>query len=250
MLLLQVWKPSLRSATADSTDLWLALAAGLANELMLATPVLAGLGLLAGGLSAARQFVLGYAYLRLVRSLYGLLLSGIDEIPRLALQGDLDQQVVLPVNWVVAVALSRFDPSRIGSTTFALGLYILYARGASGWWLAMGAVPFAVLTAASLHLATSVTAAFWFPDPRNTLSASLERVTEFYQYPEVIYPGWLREILLCLPLGAAVYLPVRVLGGAPPYLVLIQAVVAVLCWAAAIKHADWSWRRYQSAGGA
>jgi ABC-type uncharacterized transport system permease subunit len=246
-------RASFRNSSVERWDFLMSLGAGILNEVTLLVPLQASLDLLSrmhaapGATAGLIWFVFGYT--RLIRSLYGMLLQGVEDLPYLVLRGELDQVFLTPMNWVFPLAARRFDATRVGA--IVVSILVLRSGLIQGqvWLPVLITIPFSLVVLAQIHLIISLVVSFWLYDPQGTMSALGHRTLEFYQYPEQVYPAPVRGLLWWLPTSLFAF-PVARLAVLNDYQYLwLQLVGLALLSILTAAVARAGRRRYQGAGG-
>ncbi|CAM3824796.1 ABC transporter permease [Marinicrinis lubricantis] len=212
-----------------------------------------------GAIKGWTLYEVGYlfAVMTLSKTIYRTFASDVHHLERYLVNGELDQLLIRPVPVMLALMSQNF---RIMLGELLQGGFVL------GWaisgmmrqgqvdWMVVPLSMFVILTGAvilfSIGLATA-TVGFWI-----TRITELQNITEdaartAAQYPLVLYPNWLKSILLfAIPVGFVNYVPslyiLRDQAGA--WVLLVVALAAIICLGLSL----WFWRygltKYQSTG--
>jgi ABC-type uncharacterized transport system permease subunit len=192
--------------------------------------------------------IFAYGYTRLVRSIHGLLFAGLDWLPVLVQMGDLDRFLMAPANWLVSVSLSQVTIAKASAVACSIALIAISHEGYSLVGLA-AALPLTLIIYWQVSAVIAMTVSFWWMDPRGTLSGVYQRIVDFYQYPETLYPRTLRDALWTFPLGLAVFASMRVsLSGQMGFLIA-QLALALVGAMAVNRLSTAAISRYQGTGG-
>lgn len=235
------------------------LAVGLVTSILWQLSALTFLGIVLqsspalGGFSGAQVvFLFGITAATLGAS--ELLFNQIWMLPSAILTGDLDRLLTYPVNTLLFFLVTRPELHAFGNLLTGLvyvagSLWVLEAP-----WYAWLAVPPCVACATVLYTSMLVifgTISFRVLGhfgqqlliPLNLLQTS--------RYPVVVYPAWLRALLLsAIPYGACIYLPASVLFGQSGAWLPLLAAPLITAVFVLLAHAAWrrGLSRYESSG--
>jgi len=155
-----------------------------------------------------------YAVIILAKTIYRTFASDVHNIEKYLVSGDLDQLLVRPVPVLFALMTQnvRLMPGELaqGVAVLAACLSVLLAEGRIEWW----AVPLTVYSIVvgavilfAIGLATA-TVGFWTTQVEDLQTFTEDAARNAAQYPLLLYPDWLKAILLTvLPVGFVNYLP-------------------------------------------
>ncbi|MDR9854419.1 ABC-2 family transporter protein [Paenibacillus sp. VCA1] len=198
-----------------------------------------------------------FAVMTLSKTLYRTFASDVHHLERYLTTGELDQLLTRPVPILLALMSQnvRLMPGELlqGGGILYWSMHGLIASGQITWT----ALPYTLVVIAigavilfSIGLATA-TAGFW-----TTRIEELQTLTEdasqtAARYPLVLYPAWLRSLLLvAIPVGFVNYVPSLYIlrGEYGPWLICAIALLAAIVLGLAMKFWKFGLSRYQSTG--
>jgi ABC-2 type transport system permease protein len=202
---------------------------------------------------AVRGYEIGDIYLlfAIVALGYGLAyMFAANTGPNLAYliaQGRLDYYLVLPRRLLPHVIFSRMSVSTIGDVTFGLMAYLFTGRFHPieiGLFLLTAVLAGLVLIAFAIITGSL---AFFLGNAQQLSQQATGAVVTFSLYPHTLFSGGARLILFTLlPAGFIGGVPVEVVKGRDPLLLLILILATVAMWGAATAVFYYGLRRYES----
>ncbi|GIP38063.1 ABC transporter permease [Paenibacillus sp. J31TS4] len=212
-----------------------------------------------GDIKGWSLYEIGYLYsvLLLSRAIYRILASDVHHIEKYLVGGELDQLLTRPIPVLLALMTQNvtilLGEVIQGTVLLVLCFQGLLAAGQIGW-LAIPQTALVILAGSVILFAIgllSATAGFWLTRVRDLQNITEDAARNAAQYPLVLYPGWLRMILLTLvPVGFANYVPALYIlrGEYGPWLLLVSTAAAVLLLWVSFRFWRLGLSRYQSAG--
>ncbi len=162
-------------------------------------------------------------------------------------QGRLDYYLVFPRNLLLHVVFSRMQVSTIGDVTFGLTAYLFTGRFHPIEILLFFAtsIPAALILAAFAVIAGSL--AFYIGNAQFVSMQMSNALLTFALYPNSLFSGMARLLLFTLiPAGFVGAIPVDIVKGRDPTLLLILFAVAAVTWGTATAVFYYGLRRYES----
>lgn len=198
-----------------------------------------------------------FAVMTLSKALYRSFANDVHHLENYLTSGDLDQLLTRPVPVLLALMSQNFRmmPGELLQGGFIL-TWALHGMMKAGQitWIAVPFTFLVILTGAailfSIGLATA-TAGFWLTRINELQTLTEDASQTAVRYPLVLYPVWLRSILLVvIPVGFVNYVPsLFILRGELGAWVLLGIVlVAAICLFASMKLWTFGMSRYQSTG--
>ena len=167
-------------------------------------------------------------------SAYGashILFANMNAITRLIVTGELDTFLVQPKDTLINLLCARTSLSAWGDLAYRFILMALtHGRDAAAW----GMFLLAIVIGGLLMTAISVSAhtfTFYFGDASLVGNMAMEFTINFCIYPEGIYRGFVRVVMLSLiPTSFIVHIPLKLARNfSPLWLVILLAVSALYC---------------------
>ncbi|MWV43680.1 hypothetical protein GRF59_08525 [Paenibacillus sp. HJL G12] len=198
-----------------------------------------------------------FAVMTLSKTLYRTFASDVHHLENYLTTGELDQLLTRPVPILLALMSQniRLMPGELlqGGTILYWSMHGLITSGQITW-AALPYTLFIIVTGGvilfSIGLATA-TIGFWITriDELQTLTEDAAQTA--VRYPLVLYPVWLRSLLLIvIPVGFVGYVPSLFIlrGEYGAWLVYGIAFLAVICLIVSLKFWKFGLTRYQSTG--
>ncbi|WP_256257684.1 MULTISPECIES: ABC transporter permease [unclassified Paenibacillus] len=198
-----------------------------------------------------------FAVMTLSKALYRTFANEVHNLEKYLVGGELDQLLTRPVPILFALFTQNFRllPGEFVQGGFVLGWALngMLQSGQIGWT----AIPYTLLSIGTgsvilfaIGLATA-TVGFWM-----TRITELQNITEdaartAAQYPLVLYPGWMKSMLLfVIPVGLVSYAPALFIlrGEYGGWLLAVIGAAALLCLAASLQFWRYGLTKYQSTG--
>lgn len=212
-----------------------------------------------GAIKGWSLYEVGYlfAVMTLSKTLYRTFASDVHHLENYLTTGELDQLLTRPVPILMALMSQniRLMPGELlqGGTILYWSMHGLMAGGQITW-VALPYTLLAIITGAvilfSIGLATAAVG-FWITRINELQTLTEDAAQTAVRYPLILYPAWLRSILLViLPVGFVNYVPSLFIlrGEYGPWLICAIAVLAGLCLALSLKLWKFGLTRYQSTG--
>ena len=163
---------------------------------------------------------------------YGLSLiffANISRLTSLIVNGELDVFLLQPCNILVNLMSAGTNFSAYGDLLYGLVIMcIVYMKNAAAWlWFGYGAIVFCLLYAAIRLI--SHTLSFFLGDATIIGRLTTEFAVNFSIYPEKIYAPAVRSLMYSLiPVGIAIHIPLRQMGGFSFGLTAVSLCIAIL----------------------
>jgi ABC-2 type transport system permease protein len=198
-----------------------------------------------------------FAIMTLSKTLYRTFASDVHHLEAYLTTGDLDQLLTRPVPILLALMSQniRLMPGELlqGGTILYWAMHGLLASGQITW-IALPYTLLVIVTGAvilfSIGLATA-TIGFWMTKLDELQTLTEDAAQTAVRYPLILYPVWLRSILLIvIPVGFVNYVPSLFIlrGEYGPWLVLAITLLAGISLCLALKFWKFGLTRYQSTG--
>ena len=163
-----------------------------------------------------------------------ILFANMNAITRLIVTGELDTFLLQPKDVLINLLCARTSLSAWGDLTYG---FILMAFTHGGDGSAWGMFLVAIVVGGLLMTAVSVSAhtfTFYFGDASLIGGMALEFIIDFCIYPEGIYKGFVRVLMMTLvPASFIVHVPLKLARSFNPIrLGILLAVSALYCWLA------------------
>lgn len=198
-----------------------------------------------------------FAVMTLSKTLYRTFASDVHHLETYLTTGDLDQLLTRPVPILMGLMSQniRLMPGELlqGGTILIWTIHGLMDSGQITWVV----VPYtlmAIVTGAvilfSIGLATAAVG-FWITRINELQTLTEDAAQTAVRYPLVLYPSWLRSILLIvIPVGFVNYVPSLFIlrGEYGSWLLYGTALLAGICLALSLKLWKFGLTRYQSTG--
>ena len=187
-------------------------------------------------------------------NLANVLVAGVDRAAEHIRAGTFDILLTRPVGTIVQLSAADIELKRVGRLAQSAIVLVLAMATIDVTWTParLAASALIVVTGFAIFGAIWTVAAslgFWTVDNRQIANSVTYAGNKLTQYPLDVFAGWLRGIVLILPLAFVNYLPVaRLLGkddvyGLPGWIGLASPAVAIALvigaravWAFALRH--------------
>jgi ABC-2 type transport system permease protein len=204
------------------------------------------------------EVVLLYGTAGVSFGLANVFVAGVDNTAAHLKAGTFDVLLARPVGTIVQLA-ADVAPHRIGRLLQAsVVMGVAVSRAPLDWTpRTIASLVALVLSGAAIFGAVWVVAAslaFWTVDNRMFVNSVTYDACWLLEYPVDLFRGWLRSVVLVLPLAFVNYLPLAGLlhkpnaYGAPTWVTAASPAVAALAVLGAGLEWRWVIRRYRSAG--
>ncbi|MEK8132312.1 ABC-2 family transporter protein [Paenibacillus filicis] len=198
-----------------------------------------------------------YAVMTLAKALYRTFANEVHNLEKYLVGGELDQLLTRPVPILFALFTQNFRllPGEFIQGSFVVGwaLHGMVRSGQIGW-IAIPYTLLAILTGAvilfSIGLATA-TLGFWMTRITELQNFTEDAARTAAQYPLVLYPGWMKSMLLfVIPVGFVSYVPSLFIlrGEYGGWLLAVTGAAALLCLGASLQFWRYGLTKYQSTG--
>ena len=192
-------------------------------------------------------------------NLANVLVAGVDVASQHIRAGTFDILLLRPVGTIVQLSAADIELKRVGRLAQGAVILAIAMATVNVTWTPARLAGLTVITIAGFVIfgAVWVMAAslgFWTVDNRQIANSVTYAGNKLTQYPLDVFAGWLRSVVLILPLAFVNYLPIaRLLGkddvyGLPGWVAWTSPAVAVAL--AAVARAVWSFaiRHHRSTG--
>lgn len=192
-------------------------------------------------------------------NLANVLVAGVDRAAEHIRAGTFDVLLLRPIGTIMQLSAADIELKRVGRLAQAAVVLGLAMADIDVAWTAGRLAATAALLAAgfAIYGAIWVIAAslgFWTVDNRSIANTFTYASNKLTQYPLDVFAGWLRRVVLVVPIAFVNYLPAaRILGQQPAYrlpswLGLASPIVAVVLCIVAREVWSFGIRRYRSTG--
>jgi ABC-2 type transport system permease protein len=187
-------------------------------------------------------------------NLANVLVAGVDRAAEHIRAGTFDTLLLRPLGTIIQLTAADIELKRVGRLAQASIVLVLALVRVDVEWtpLAIISVPVLLLSGFAIFGGIWVLVAsigFWTVDNRSIGNTVTYAANYMNFYPFDVFAGWVRQIVIIIPIAFVNYLPVaRLLGkddayGLPPWVGLASPVVALATvliaravWAIAIRH--------------
>jgi ABC-2 type transport system permease protein len=187
-------------------------------------------------------------------NLANVLVAGVDVAAQHIRAGTFDILLLRPVGTVVQLSAADIELKRVGRLGQGVVIMVAAMTQIDGMWTParLAATAGILLSGFAIFGAIWVVAAalgFWTVDNRHIANSFTYAGNKLTQYPLDVFAGWLRTVVLILPLAFVNYLPVARLlgkddvydlpswaGWTAPVVAVVLFVVARIVWTVAIRH--------------
>jgi ABC-2 type transport system permease protein len=187
-------------------------------------------------------------------NLANVLVAGVDVASAHIRAGTFDILLLRPVGTIVQLSAADIELKRVGRVAQGAVVLVVAMTGVDVAWTPQRLAFLACIVAAGFAIfgalwTVAASLGFWTVDNRQIANSVTYAGNKLTQYPLDVFAGWLRGVVLILPLAFVNYLPIaRLLGkgdvyGAPawiqwssPVVAVVLAVVARGVWSFALRH--------------
>ena len=187
-------------------------------------------------------------------NLANVLVAGVDRAAEHIRVGTFDVLLLRPVGTILQLSAADIELKRIGRLAQSLVVLGAAMAGIDVLWTPARLAGTAGLVAAGFAIFGAIwvitaSVGFWTVDNRSIANTFTYAGNKLTQYPLDVFAGWLRGVVLVVPLAFVNYLPAaRILGKQPAYempswfgfvspvVAVVMCVVARGVWSFAIRH--------------
>jgi ABC-2 type transport system permease protein len=187
-------------------------------------------------------------------NLANVLVAGVDRAAERIRTGTFDVLLVRPMGTIVQLSSADIELKRIGRLAQASVVLVLAMASIDIAWTPARLAGTTVLVLSGFAIFGSIwvmaaSIGFWTVDNRAIANTVTYAGNKLLMYPLDVFSGWLRAIVLIIPLAFVNYVPAaRLLGkedayGFPPWVGLTSPIVAIglaiiarVVWSSALRH--------------